>query len=245
MILESVENGPLLWPTVEENRVTRPKKYSELSATEAIQVDCDVKATNIILQGLPLDVYALNSILVSKPHNKTPYELLIRRSPNLHFMRLFGCHVTILNTLDHLGKFERKADEGFLVGYFVNWKVGQEKASDHEYILLPFMPSNSPLSSSTQCSDDKDTDEVPGKGDEGVCKGSGIDDQERTDSSTQDVNTVGTSINIANTNTNIGSLNINTIGFNNPSMLSLEEIGIFDDVYDDREVGADADINNL
>nr|GEU40672.1 reverse transcriptase domain-containing protein [Tanacetum cinerariifolium] len=53
MILESVENGPLLWPTVEENGVTRPKKYSELSSTEAIQADCDVKATNIILQGLP------------------------------------------------------------------------------------------------------------------------------------------------------------------------------------------------
>ncbi|GJW02622.1 hypothetical protein Tco_1561478, partial [Tanacetum coccineum] len=43
MILESVENGPLIWPTIEENRVTRPKKYSELSATEAIQADCDVK----------------------------------------------------------------------------------------------------------------------------------------------------------------------------------------------------------
>nr|GEW80799.1 retrovirus-related Pol polyprotein from transposon TNT 1-94 [Tanacetum cinerariifolium] len=61
MILESVENGPLLWPTVEENRVTRPKKYSELSATEAIQAECDVKATNIILQGLPPEVYALVS----------------------------------------------------------------------------------------------------------------------------------------------------------------------------------------
>ncbi|GKE27049.1 retrovirus-related pol polyprotein from transposon TNT 1-94, partial [Tanacetum coccineum] len=53
MILESVENGPLIWPTIEENGVTRPKKYSELSATEAIQADCDIKATNIILQGLP------------------------------------------------------------------------------------------------------------------------------------------------------------------------------------------------
>nr|GFA08566.1 hypothetical protein [Tanacetum cinerariifolium] len=50
MILESVENGPLLWPTVEEKGVTRTKKYSELSATKAIQADCDVKATNIILQ---------------------------------------------------------------------------------------------------------------------------------------------------------------------------------------------------
>nr|GEW70874.1 integrase, catalytic region, zinc finger, CCHC-type, peptidase aspartic, catalytic [Tanacetum cinerariifolium] len=52
MILESPKNGPFLWPTVEENGVTRLKKYSELSTTEAIQADCDVKATNIILQGL-------------------------------------------------------------------------------------------------------------------------------------------------------------------------------------------------
>ncbi|GKG46524.1 hypothetical protein Tco_0501370, partial [Tanacetum coccineum] len=47
MILESVENGPLIWPSTKENRVTRPKKYSELSATEAIQADYDIKATNI------------------------------------------------------------------------------------------------------------------------------------------------------------------------------------------------------
>nr|GEX09362.1 hypothetical protein [Tanacetum cinerariifolium] len=53
MILESVENDPLIWPSIEENKVTRPKKYSELSATEAIQADCDFKATNIILQRLP------------------------------------------------------------------------------------------------------------------------------------------------------------------------------------------------
>ncbi|GJY51708.1 retrovirus-related pol polyprotein from transposon TNT 1-94 [Tanacetum coccineum] len=61
MILESFENGPLIWPSIEENGVTRPKKYSELSATEAIQADCDIKATNIILQGLPPEVYALVS----------------------------------------------------------------------------------------------------------------------------------------------------------------------------------------
>nr|GFC28987.1 hypothetical protein [Tanacetum cinerariifolium] len=61
MILESVENGPLLWPTVKEDEMTRLKKYSELSAAEAIQADCDVKATNIILQGLPSEVYALVS----------------------------------------------------------------------------------------------------------------------------------------------------------------------------------------
>nr|GEY07184.1 hypothetical protein [Tanacetum cinerariifolium] len=61
MILESAENGPLLWPTIEENIVTRPKKYSELSAKEEIRANCDVKATSIILQGLPPEVYALVS----------------------------------------------------------------------------------------------------------------------------------------------------------------------------------------
>nr|GEW85186.1 retrovirus-related Pol polyprotein from transposon TNT 1-94 [Tanacetum cinerariifolium] len=170
-------------------------------------------------------------VLVTKPHNKTPYELLIGRSPNLDFMKPFGYPVTILNTFDHLGKFEGNADEGFLVGYSVNsieinvnaGKARQEKASDHEFILLPFMHSNSPLPSSTQSSDDKDTDEVPRKGDKGVSKGSEIDDQERTDSSTQDVNTAELSINTASTNINIGSLNINIVGPNDPSMLPLEE----------------------
>nr|GEV19650.1 hypothetical protein [Tanacetum cinerariifolium] len=54
MILESVEHGLLIWPTVEENGVTRTKKYAELSAAEKIQADCDMKATNIILQGTSL-----------------------------------------------------------------------------------------------------------------------------------------------------------------------------------------------
>nr|GEX63050.1 retrovirus-related Pol polyprotein from transposon TNT 1-94 [Tanacetum cinerariifolium] len=61
MILEYVESGPLLWPTIEENGVTRLKKYSELLTTDAIQADCDVKATNIILQELSPEVYALVS----------------------------------------------------------------------------------------------------------------------------------------------------------------------------------------
>nr|GFA59562.1 hypothetical protein [Tanacetum cinerariifolium] len=50
MILESLENGLIIWPTIEENGVTRPRKYYELTHAEAIQADCDVKATNIILQ---------------------------------------------------------------------------------------------------------------------------------------------------------------------------------------------------
>nr|GEZ80209.1 retrovirus-related Pol polyprotein from transposon TNT 1-94 [Tanacetum cinerariifolium] len=63
--------------------------------------------------------YVQNRVLVTKPHNKTPYELIIGRSLNLEFMRPFGCPVTFLNTLYHHGKFNGKADEGFLVGYSV------------------------------------------------------------------------------------------------------------------------------
>nr|GEX81709.1 hypothetical protein [Tanacetum cinerariifolium] len=68
MILESVQNGPLVWPTLIQNDgTTRKKKYKELSATEKIQADCDLKATNIVLQGLPPDVYAIvNHHKVSK-----------------------------------------------------------------------------------------------------------------------------------------------------------------------------------
>ncbi|GJS61008.1 hypothetical protein Tco_0655792 [Tanacetum coccineum] len=58
MILESVENGPLIWPTVEEKGVTRTKKYAELSAAEKIQADCDMKETIIILQGFAIPVFS-------------------------------------------------------------------------------------------------------------------------------------------------------------------------------------------
>nr|GEV02365.1 hypothetical protein [Tanacetum cinerariifolium] len=81
MILESVENGLLLWPSIEENGVTRPKKYSELSATKAIQANCDVKATNIILQGLLPEVRLMHErnsdplALVATHHmTQSPYQ---------------------------------------------------------------------------------------------------------------------------------------------------------------------------
>nr|GEX21102.1 putative ribonuclease H-like domain-containing protein [Tanacetum cinerariifolium] len=66
--------------------------------------------------------YVQNRVLVTKPQNKTPYELLHGRTPSISFMRPFGYPVTILNTLDSLGKFDGKIDEGFLVGYFVSSK---------------------------------------------------------------------------------------------------------------------------
>ncbi|GJY43810.1 putative reverse transcriptase domain-containing protein [Tanacetum coccineum] len=59
MMLDSIDIGLLVYPTVEENGQTRPKKYSELTEAQQLQDDCDVQATNIILHGLSPDVYAL------------------------------------------------------------------------------------------------------------------------------------------------------------------------------------------
>ncbi|GJU91259.1 putative ribonuclease H-like domain-containing protein [Tanacetum coccineum] len=206
--------------------------------------------------------YVQNRVLVTKPHNKTPYELLLGRPPSISFMRLFGCPVTILNTLDPLGKFDEKADEGFFVGYSINNKafrifntrtrkveenlhinflenkpnvtgsgpewlfdidsltksmnyepvtagdqtnsdagietnvntgqVGQEKAFDYEYILLPLMLSNSPLSSSSQSTDNKDDDEVPGKGDDDLSERNGQEKEEGASNKEDDQHGVST-----------------------------------------------------
>nr|GEV60594.1 hypothetical protein [Tanacetum cinerariifolium] len=62
-------------------------------------------------------------VLVTKPQNKTPYELLNGRQPIISYLRPFGYHVTILNTIDHLGKYDGKSDSGFLVGYSLNSKA--------------------------------------------------------------------------------------------------------------------------
>ncbi|GJT36130.1 hypothetical protein Tco_0926549 [Tanacetum coccineum] len=175
------------------------------------------------------------------------------------------------------GKFEGKADEGLLVGYSVNSKAfkafNTRNSKVKENLHIKFLENKSnvigsglewlfDIDSLTKSmnyelvtagnqtngdAEDKDTDEVPGKGDDDVNKESGIYDQERTDSSTQDVNTVGPSINIANANISTGSLNINTTSPipNDPTMPSLEETDIFDGTYDDEDVGAEADLNNL
>nr|GEX71792.1 hypothetical protein [Tanacetum cinerariifolium] len=62
------------------------------------------------------------------------------------FMRPFGCPVTILDTLDPLGKFDGKADEGFLVGYSVSKNnLMQKKQGDNvqQYVLFPVWSSSS------------------------------------------------------------------------------------------------------
>nr|GFB11879.1 ribonuclease H-like domain-containing protein [Tanacetum cinerariifolium] len=67
--------------------------------------------------------YVQNRVLVNKSQNKTPYELFNGRTPAIGFLKPFGCHVMILNTLDNLGKFEPKGDEGYFIGYSMSSKA--------------------------------------------------------------------------------------------------------------------------
>ncbi|GJS35087.1 putative ribonuclease H-like domain-containing protein [Tanacetum coccineum] len=74
-------------------------------------------------EAVSIACYVLNRVLVTKPQNKTPYELIIGKIPIISYIRPFMCHVAILNTIDHLGKFDGKSDEGFLVGYSLQSKA--------------------------------------------------------------------------------------------------------------------------
>nr|GFA62715.1 retrovirus-related Pol polyprotein from transposon TNT 1-94 [Tanacetum cinerariifolium] len=67
--------------------------------------------------------YVQNRVLINKSHNKTSYELFNGRSPAIGILKSFGCHVMILNTLDNLGKFEKKRDEGYFIGYSMSSKA--------------------------------------------------------------------------------------------------------------------------
>ncbi|GJS16962.1 retrovirus-related pol polyprotein from transposon TNT 1-94 [Tanacetum coccineum] len=118
MILESVENGPLIWPSVEENGVIRPKKYFELSATEAIQANCDIRATNIIflleifiatqcmnIYNMKLEQFQVNTkFLNTLPPEWSKFMTYVKLVRDLHTTNVDQLHA-------YLGKHEFHANE--------------------------------------------------------------------------------------------------------------------------------------
>ncbi|GJS41939.1 putative ribonuclease H-like domain-containing protein [Tanacetum coccineum] len=90
----------------------------------------------------------------------------------------------------------------------------KETRSSQDYILMPLWKDGSLFDSSSKnaSNDEPQPSSDPGKkDDESVSKESRIDDQEKPEKCTQDVNTDGPSINTASTNFNTSSLNINTV----------------------------------
>ncbi|GJS34620.1 uncharacterized mitochondrial protein-like protein [Tanacetum coccineum] len=169
--------------TLQQNGVAERKNKTLIEAARTMLADSKLPTT-FWAEAVNTACYVQNRVLVIKPHNKTPYELFLGRKHALSFMRPFGCPVTILNTIDHLGKFDGKADEGFFVGYSTNSKAFRvfnsrtriveenlhvkfsTKACENagktrveivhgkDYILLPFLTQDPPFSSSLKDSPD-------------------------------------------------------------------------------------------
>nr|GEV21086.1 hypothetical protein [Tanacetum cinerariifolium] len=129
-----VEGLPLKLFTNDHNCVACNKgkqhkaSYKAVSATEAVSTSC----------------YVLNRVSITNPHNKTPYELLSGKIPNIRHLKPFGCQVTILNTSDHLGKFEGKANDGkddtnILVGTQAD---DSDFECDEQVIIIPSFTFN-------------------------------------------------------------------------------------------------------
>nr|GEZ17496.1 hypothetical protein [Tanacetum cinerariifolium] len=108
--------------TPQQNGVAERKNKTLIEVAKTILADSKLPTT-FWAEAINTACYVQNRVLVIKPHNKTPYELFHGRTPSLSFMRPFGCPVIIVNTLDPLGKFDEKANEGFFVGYSVNSKA--------------------------------------------------------------------------------------------------------------------------
>ncbi|GJR22954.1 putative ribonuclease H-like domain-containing protein [Tanacetum coccineum] len=108
--------------TPQQNGVAERKNRTLIEAARTMLADSFLPNT-FWAEAVSTACYVLNRVLVTKPHNKTPYELLTGKTPIISYIRPFGCHVTILNTIDHLGKFAGKFDEGFLVGYSLQSKA--------------------------------------------------------------------------------------------------------------------------
>ncbi|GJZ17187.1 putative ribonuclease H-like domain-containing protein [Tanacetum coccineum] len=108
--------------TPQQNGVAKRRNRTLIEAARTMLADFKLPTT-FWAEAVSTACYVQNRVLVAKLHNKTSYELFRGFKPSLSFMRPFGCHVTILNTLDNLGKFNGKNDEGFFVGYSLSSKA--------------------------------------------------------------------------------------------------------------------------
>nr|GEV81075.1 ribonuclease H-like domain-containing protein [Tanacetum cinerariifolium] len=107
---------------VKEILVAEGRNKTLIEAARTMLADSKL-LTTFWAEAVNTTCYVQNRVLVVKSHNKTLYELFHGRTLALSFMKPFGCLVTILNTLDHLGKFNGKADEGFFIGYSLSCKA--------------------------------------------------------------------------------------------------------------------------
>ncbi|GJU55860.1 putative ribonuclease H-like domain-containing protein, partial [Tanacetum coccineum] len=171
---------------------------------------------------------ARTMVFIVKPHNKTPYELFRGFKPTLSFMKPFGCHVTILNTLESLGKFDGKSDEGFFVGYSLSSKAfrvyNTRTRKVEENLHVRFLENkpmiegngtqgdlNADASYFDSPSKELDDDDEPKQVEDGPNNESDDKDKSKDDSSPEEVNVARQHINTASPMINTGSLELTTV----------------------------------
>nr|GEV79937.1 hypothetical protein [Tanacetum cinerariifolium] len=97
--------------TPRQNGVAKRRNRTLIEVARTMLADAKLPVT-FWAEAVNTACYVQNRVMVNKSQNKTSYELFNGRTPAIGFLKPFGCHVMILNTLDHLGKFEAKGDKG-------------------------------------------------------------------------------------------------------------------------------------
>nr|GEW85396.1 retrovirus-related Pol polyprotein from transposon TNT 1-94 [Tanacetum cinerariifolium] len=108
--------------TPQQNGVVEWRNKTLIEAARTMLANIKMPTT-FWVEAVNTACYVQNRVLVTKPHNKTHYELFHGKTHAISFLKPFGCPVTILNTKDHLCKFDGKANEGLFVGYSLDTKA--------------------------------------------------------------------------------------------------------------------------
>ncbi|GJR47091.1 putative reverse transcriptase domain-containing protein [Tanacetum coccineum] len=197
--------------TPQQNGVAERRNRTVIEAARIMLANFKLPTT-FWAEAVSTACYVQNKVLVVKPYNKTPYELFRGFKLALSFMRPFGCHVTILNTLDSLGKFDGKSDECFFVGYSLsitagaifNNSVGTSDEISQDCIVMPIWKDTSYFDSPTKDVDNgepKTADDAQKQVEDGQNNVNAKQDKFVDDSSTKDVN-AGQHVNTVSTDVN-------------------------------------------
>nr|GEV21415.1 ribonuclease H-like domain-containing protein [Tanacetum cinerariifolium] len=102
--------------TPEQNGVAERKNKTLIEATRTMLSGSGF-SKQYWTEAIATACYTQNRSTIVKRHLKTPYEFFRKRIPNISFLHVFGCPVYIHNHKNRLGKFNKKADDGYLLGY--------------------------------------------------------------------------------------------------------------------------------
>ncbi|GJS72056.1 ribonuclease H-like domain-containing protein [Tanacetum coccineum] len=280
--------------TPHQNGVAERRNRTLIEAARTMLVDSKLPTT-FWAEAVNTACYVLNRVLVIKLHNKIPYELIHGKTPLIDFMKPFRCPVTILNTRDRVGKFDGKADEGFLLGNGPDWlfdvdsltismnyvpvvagnqtngiagtrdniitgHVEKKIELKQEYILIPICTTDPLISQDPKVSEEDAEEKTTEMDESGASDKYGKDDQAtRSDTPVSATRPSFTNddpsspVNVAEASNafeehlfEIFSPFKNAFTLPPVSNVTLmDDTRIFGNAYDDEDVGAEADLNNL